>query len=91
MKIQRKSVNNEQKTFTFDVNAREFLVKNLTDDDIMVCLGDSYSADNSILIPSYCSQIITENIREDTSDYLHNTLVVACNGEGSVEVQCLEY
>lgn len=91
MKILRESVSNETKTFTFDVNSREFLVKNLTDDDIIVCFGSTYVEAEGILIPSYCSQIITENIREDTSEYMYNSVIAKCNGEGSVEVQCLEY
>lgn len=91
MKILRKSLNNETKTFQFDVNVFEFLVKNLTDTDILVCFGDTFDNDTSIKIPSYTSQIITENIRQDTNEFLHNTVVVKTTGEGEVEVQCLEY
>lgn len=91
MKIERKSFNNENKTFTFDVSVFEFLVKNLTDEDILVCFGTSFVEADSILIPSYSSQIIVENIRQDTADFMHDSVTVKATGEGEVEVQCLEY
>ena len=91
MKIERKNFNNETKTFTFDVNVFEFLVKNLTDEDILVCFGDTFDNATSIKIPSYSSQIITENLRQDTAEYMNNSVTVKATGEGEVEVQCLEY
>lgn len=91
MKILRKDFTNETKTFEFDVNVSEFLVKNLTDEDILVCFGNEFDENTSICIPSYTSQIITENLRRDTAEYLHNSVIVKATGEGEVEVQCLEY
>lgn len=78
-------------TFSFDVLGFEFLVKNLTDDDILVCLGDTYNEDVSILIPAETAQVITVNKKihllvDGTKDI---TIKPVATSDRGVEVQCL--
>ena len=91
MKVKRQKFKNETKTFEFDVNSYIFLVKNLTDDDVYVCLVNSFDENTAIKIPSYMSQPVTENINHTVSAYSYDTITIKSPGEGEVEVQCLKY
>lgn len=91
MKVLRKIINaNTITEFKFDVKAYTFLVKNLTDGDILVCF-DEFDENTNIKIPSYKGQPITQNTNHTDSKYATNTLKVKGAVEGEVEVQCLEY
>lgn len=91
MKLLRKTIQVDNITeFKFDVEAYTFLVKNLTDGDILVCF-DEFDETTNIKIPAGKGQPITQNTNHTDSKYATNTLKVKGSVEGEVEVQCLEY
>lgn len=91
MKISRKNViPNEIIRFEFDVSGFEFLVKNLTSADILVSF-DSFDENKNIKIPSYMSQIVTQNTNHKYSSYKSNALEIKASAEGEVEVQCMTW
>ena len=66
----------------FDDVENEFLIKNLTSDDILVSVGDTFNKDCNILIPSETAQLL--RIKTDTFSILPN----ATDSKG-VEIQCI--
>lgn len=91
MQLLRKKVSaNTITEFKFDVNAYDFLVKNLTDDYIYICFNE-FNENQNIKIPSYKSQVITMNTNHTNSKYATNILSIKSNIEGEVEIQCLTY
>ena len=42
----------------FQVDGIEYLVKNFTDDDILVALGEDPDQSDYVLIPSECAQVV---------------------------------
>lgn len=72
------------------VNAR-FLVKNLSNSDILVCMGD-FDASNSIKICSECFEIVSDRTNEDLgfrNEKSYTKLTIKSEGGGEVEVRCL--
>lgn len=91
MELLRKSVTASAVTeFKFDVKSYDFLVKNLTGDDILVCFNE-FDENANIKIPTMMSQIITQNVVNKKSSYATDTIQVKSSGEGEVEIQCLTY
>ncbi len=91
MKLLRKTIKaNTVTEFEFDVKAYTFLVKNLTDGDILVCF-DEFDENTNIKIPSYKGQLVTQNANHIDSKYATNTIKIKADIRGEVEVQCLEY
>lgn len=91
MKLLRKTIQaNSITEFKFDVNAYTFLVKNLTNGDILVCF-DEFDETTNIKIPARKGQAVTQNTNHTDSKYATNTLKVKGSIEGEVEVQCLDY
>lgn len=72
------------------VNAR-FLVKNLSDSDILVCMGD-FDVSKSIKIASGFFEVISDRTNEDTGvriEKSYNKLTIKSENGGEVEVRCL--
>ncbi len=91
MKLLRKTIQaNDITEFKFDVKAYTFLVKNLTDGDILVCF-DEFDETTNIKIPAEKGQPITQNTNHNDSNYATDILKIKGSIEGEVEVQCLEY
>lgn len=92
MKVLRKNVTaNSTTQFNFaNLQGYSFLVKNLTNGDILVCF-DEFDENANIKIPAYMSQTITQNVNHTNSNYATDTIVVKAVEEGEVEVQCLEF
>lgn len=92
MKVLRKNVTaNSVTDFEFEnLQGFSFLVKNLTNSDILVCFNE-FDENANIKIPAYMSQTITQNINHTNSNYATDTISVKSLEEGEVEVQCLEY
>lgn len=89
MKLIRKKVCPDILTeFKFDVKSYDFLVKNLTDGDILVSFNE-FDENKNIKIPAFMSQVITMNVNHKISEYLTDTLTIKTAIEGEVEVQCL--
>ena len=66
----------------FDDVGNEFLIKNLTYDDILVGVGDVFNEDCNILIPSDTAQLL--RVKTDTFSIMPN----ATDSKG-VEIQCI--
>ena len=66
----------------FDDVGNEFLIKNLTSDDILVGVGDTFDKDCNILIPSETAQLL--RVKTDTFSIMPN----ATDSKG-VEIQCI--
>ena len=66
----------------FDDVGNEFLIKNLTSDDILVGVGDTFNEDCNILIPSETAQLL--RVKTDTFSIMPN----ATDSKG-VEIQCI--
>ena len=73
---------NTELIFEFDDIGNEFLIKNLTSDDILVSVGDVFNRDCNILIPSDTAQLL--HIKTDTFSIMPN----ATDSKG-VEIQCI--
>lgn len=93
MKVKRENINpNSTKNFEFDVTATEFVVKNLTNSNIIACLGD-FDEDNGVKIPAMTSEIISDNFCEIYVGYsarTYNKVSVKTDVGGEVEVRCLK-
>lgn len=76
----------------FPVDGVEYLVKNFTDDDILVALGENPDQGDYILIPSECAQVVT-TIKES---YFRSpwtsvvNIIPSGDSEKGVEVQCIK-
>ena len=66
----------------FDDVGNEFLIKNLTSDDILVSVGDAFNNNCNILIPSDTAQLL--HIKTDRFSIMPN----ATDSKG-VEIQCI--
>lgn len=86
--VQRKTLDGTSTEFEFDVRGTKFLVKNLSDDDILVNFEDitSENEDDSILIPSQIAQVVLMN---EISHYGYSSIFV--KGTGDVEVQIVRW
>ena len=73
---------NTELIIAFDDVGNEFLIKNLTSDDILVSVGDVFNEDRNILIPSDTAQLF--RIKTDTFSIMPN----ATDSKG-VEIQCI--
>ena len=56
--IRQPTVANTKQIYQFDIEGFKFLVKNLTDDDILVAFDENSTEDEMILVPSECAQVI---------------------------------
>lgn len=88
--IRQETVANTRINYKFDVKGYKFLVKNLTDDDILVALDENATEDEMVLIPSECSQIVQvyEHLSIQNASDTVSILPKATSDKG-VEVQCL--
>lgn len=81
---------NEEINIEFNVKGYEFLVTNLTDDVLYVTLGDTFNENNSVVVPSETSRVVTVNKIHSLRDLINvvsiKPLATASNG---VEVQCI--
>lgn len=68
--------------FKFDDIGNEFLIKNLTPDDILVSVGDLFNEDCSILIPCDTAQLF--RITTDAFSIMPNV-----TDNKGVEIQCI--
>ena len=73
---------NTELIFKFDDIGNEFLIKNLTSDDILVGVGDTFNKDCNILIPSETAQLL--RVKTDTFSIMPN----ATDSKG-VEILCI--
>ena len=73
---------NTELIIAFDDVGNEFLIKNLTSDDILVSVGDAFNKDCNILIPSDTAQLL--RIKTDTFSIMPN----ATDSKG-VEILCI--
>lgn len=90
-KVQRQAtVTGEDNVFEFDVVGFKFLVKNLTDGDILVALSEDDEDSEKILIPSETAQIVVGSeipvLRLGTTTL---TVTPSTTNTTGVEVQCL--
>ncbi len=78
---------------TFDVDGMEYLVKNLTDGDIYVALGEETDKAKCLLIPADCSQVVTAQKGSYVSSAGKGivTIIPDETSEKGVEVQCLRW
>lgn len=88
--IRQPTVANTKQIYQFDIEGFKFLVKNLTDDDILVAFDENSTEDEMILVPSECAQVIMvhENIELKNGSKTVAILPKATSEKG-VEVQCL--
>lgn len=93
MQVKRVNINkNEVTEFNFDVLASEFAVKNFTDSNILVCLGN-FDEEKAVKIPSMFLEVISNNFNKDITNYttkLYNKITVKAECGGEVEVRCLK-
>lgn len=82
---------NEKITMEFDANGIEYLVKNFTDDDIYVALGEENDKTKCLLIPAECSQIVTAHRGAFVGANHVITIIPESTSEKGVEVQCLKW
>lgn len=78
--------------FNFDVLAKEFVVKNFTDSNILACLGD-FDENKAVKIPSMFLEVISNNFNKDITNYttkLYNKVTIKAESAGEVEVRCIE-
>lgn len=82
---------NEKITMEFDAKGIEYLVKNFTDDDIYVALGEENDKAKCLLIPAECSQIVTayRGAFVGVNDVI--TIIPESTSKKGVEVQCLKW
>ena len=75
----------------FPVDGVEYLVKNFTDDDILVALGEDPEQDDYILIPSECAQVVAILKKNYLGIKGTNKIAIIPSGdsEKGVEVQCI--
>ncbi len=77
--------------FDFNKENARFLVKNLSDSDILVCMGD-FDVSKSIKICSDWFEIVSDRTNEDSGvrfEKSYNKLTIKSESGGEVEVRCL--
>lgn len=77
--------------FDFNKENARFLVKNLSDSDILVCMGD-FDTSKSIKIASGFYEVISDRTNEDTGvriEKSYSKLTIKSENGGEVEVRCL--
>lgn len=77
--------------FDFNKENARFLVKNLSDSDILVCMGD-FDTLKSIKIASGFYEVISDRTNEDTGvriEKSYSKLTIKSENGGEVEVRCL--
>ena len=84
LKVIRKTLTGDSEDFTFDVLGLRFLVKNFSDEDILVNFDPitNENESSSIKVPKQFSQLV---LIDETIPLGQNTLYV--KGTGEVEVQ----
>lgn len=96
--IDRKTlVANTNTEFTFDMKAKKILIKNMTEDYVMACLGD-YDASRAIKIPSNTGEVLFEyayNTDGNKTNWYntcitYNKVTVNSTAGGEVECRCIE-
>lgn len=86
------TVANAVANIALPVKSYSILVKNFTDGDIRITLGEKYNQNNYILIPSQCSQELTINKRNEL-EYKFDKVGIyseSSNANG-VEIQCIKF
>lgn len=88
MNVIRKTIPAGQVTeFAFNVDVTHFVVKNLTDNRIYACLGNTYVEEESITVLPLTSDNLI--INEDEENSVRCVQIYSEYG-GEVEVQCLQ-
>lgn len=78
--------------FEFSIKGSKFLVKNFTDGDIYVDLGENENKEVMILIPAATSQICAiQELGTPWSQTDVVTIIPTATSEKGVEVQCLKW
>lgn len=77
--------------FEFDVKSREFVVKNFTEDDILVSLEANDQDDESILIKAGMAEVIYATKVSESPEAYYDTVYVKAAEAGDVEVQATDY
>lgn len=87
MKVLRKTLVGNSEAYEFGAYATKFLVKNLSDESVLVNYENITSANEttSIKIPSSTAQIVFDG--EELNPDKHNKIYI--KGTGEVEVQCI--
>lgn len=75
----------------FDMTGIKYLVKNFTDDDIYVAIGDAASKEDCLLIPAETSQVLVSYDGTYISGSNIVTIIPTATSEKGVEVQCLKW
>ncbi len=93
MLIKRQPTSSEKAMkFEFNTKGSKFLVKNFTDGDIYVGLGESTEKETMILIPAATSQIcMIQELGTPWSQTDVVTIIPTATSEKGVEVQCLKW
>lgn len=93
MLIKRQPTSSENAMkFEFNIKGSKFLVKNFTDGDIYVGLGESMEKETMILIPAATSQIcMIQELGTPWSQTDVVTIIPTATSEKGVEVQCLKW
>lgn len=86
--IRQPTVANVKAVYEFDVTGKQFLIKNLTEDDIHVGFSESNEAADMIAIPGGCAQVLTGF---NVSGSENVVILPAATSEKGVEVQCLRW
>ena len=77
--------------YEFDVSGIKWLIKNFTDGDIYVAMGETTDKTDCLLIPAETSQVVTPY----DGVYIHGsniiTIIPDATSEKGVEVQCLKW
>lgn len=93
MEVKRINTNKDEVTeFNFDVLASEFAIKNFTDSNILVCLGD-FDENKTVKVPSMFLEIVSNNFNKDITNYttkLYKKITVKSEAGGEVEIRCLK-
>ena len=77
--------------FIFGKDCANFLVKNFSDSDILVCMGD-FNTEKSIKVSSGWFEVIRDGTNESTgirTEKSYNKLTIKYESGGEVEVRCL--
>lgn len=93
--VKRLTLNNTVKELVFGVKGSEFLVKNFSDNDLLVSFDKDTLESEWIKIPSKTYQVCIVNGTDDEKRFLYRDCIyrdkIYLKGEGEVEVQVLSW
>lgn len=90
MKVKKVTVDGESK-IEFDTFANNWLVKNLSENDLLVSFEEGCPAGETITIQPGMGQVVTENTYLGGLEcYSHNAIYLKGNGEVEVQQLCFK-